>query len=92
MGLEQILLYLTVGSVTGFMLYFLLKKVFLGSFYAAIIVGIIGAIIGGKFLSYPIAFVTEFFKKNNIDFFAALIGSITLIWIYRTISLGLKKG
>ena len=74
----------------GAIFYYIMKKVFLGKIYGAIITGVIGAILGANFLGEPIRFINTFFNKYNVDFFSTIIGSIVVIWIFKAISAGIS--
>ena len=91
--MDNILIYLTIGSLMGVVLYFTMSKVFLGKIYGAITIGIIGAILGGSFLNLPVKPVIEFLQNKgiHIDFFPTILGSIILVWIYKVISSGIKN-
>lgn len=81
-------LYVGVGFLASVFVYFILRKSVLGRFWAALIIGIIGSVMGGFLLD-------EFFRRltdiYNINILAALFLSCVLIWFYSIIAPGSKK-
>ncbi|MDH5681129.1 MAG: GlsB/YeaQ/YmgE family stress response membrane protein [Spirochaetota bacterium] len=86
----SILIYLAIGALMGTIFYFVMRKIFLGKIYGAIITGILGAILGANFLGEPVRFINSFFNKYNVEIFPTIVGSILVIWIFKAISAGIN--
>ncbi|GEM_PF-1227328 len=72
-------LYAGIGFISAVFVYFILKKSVLGKFWAAFIIGIVGAVLGGFFLDDIFRKLTDVF---NINVLASLFFSCVLILIY----------
>ena len=81
-------LYVVVGIISAFFVYFILNRKVLGRFGVAIIMGIIGSIFGGFLLDDVFKKLTDIY---NVNVLAALFLSIILIWLYSTVAPGGKK-
>jgi len=75
-----ILIQMLVGALAGFYFVKVIKRPVLGNIWGAIIVGVIGSVLGGFFLDTIIKYmVNSFFAVN---FVAALFGGFFLIWVF----------
>lgn len=74
-----ILIQIGVGALAGFLYVKVLKKPVLGHMWGAIVVGVIGSVLGGFFLNR----VTYFLVNNplTVDFVATLFGAYILLWL-----------
>ncbi len=74
-----ILIQLGVGALAGFLYVKVLKKPVFGQLWGALIVGVIGGVLGGFFLNN----VTKFLVLNplTVDFIATLVGAYILLWL-----------
>lgn len=72
-------LYAGIGFISAIFVYFILKKSVLGKFWAAFIIGIVGAVLGGFFLDDIFRKLTDVF---NINVLASFFFSCVLILIY----------
>jgi uncharacterized membrane protein YeaQ/YmgE (transglycosylase-associated protein family) len=78
-------LYIGIGFISTVFVYYILKKSVLGKFWAAFIMGIIGAVLGGFLLDEIFRRLTEVF---NINVLSSLFLSCVLIWFYSIIAPG----
>ncbi len=81
-------LYVLVGFISAFFVYFILRKKVLGRFWAAIIMGIIGSVFGGFLLDDIFKKLTDIY---NVNVLASLFLSVILIWLYSVVAPGGKK-
>ena len=82
-NLFNLLKMIAIGSVTGWIMYTVLKKHTFGHLWGAIITGIIGAYIGHLLLHKLLDFLPIVL---DINIFAALIGSFSLVWLLSKVS------
>jgi len=82
-------LYVGVGFLSAIFIYFILRKSMLGKFWAALIMGIIGSVLGGFLLDDIFKILTDVY---NINILASTFFSCILIWIYSLAAPGGKKG
>lgn len=89
MGIPQFLLQLIsltvkilVGVLSGFVFVKIMKKRMVGHLWGAIIVGVVGSILG-SFMD-PVIVKLGFLITNDlhVNFVAAFIGAFLLIWIF----------
>jgi uncharacterized membrane protein YeaQ/YmgE (transglycosylase-associated protein family) len=78
-------LYIGIGFVSTIFVYYILRKSVLGRFWAAFVMGIVGAVLGGFLLDDAFRRLTEVF---NINVLSALFLSCVLIWFYSIIAPG----
>jgi uncharacterized membrane protein YeaQ/YmgE (transglycosylase-associated protein family) len=78
-------LYIGLGFLSAIFIYFILKKSVLGRFWTALIMGIIGSVLGGFLLDDIFKRLTDVF---NINVLASLFFSCILIWFYSLIAPG----
>jgi len=81
-------LYALVGFLCAVFVYFILNRKILGRFWAAIVMGIIGSILGGFLLDDIFKKLTDIY---NVNILAALFLSFILIWLYSIVAPGGKK-
>jgi uncharacterized membrane protein YeaQ/YmgE (transglycosylase-associated protein family) len=81
-------MYVGIGFLSAIFIYFVLRKKVLGKFWAALLIGIIGAVLGSFLLD-------EFFRKltdvYNVNILSALFFSCILIWVYALATPGGKE-
>ncbi len=81
-------LHVGVGLLSAIFIYFILRKSVLGKFWAALILGIIGSVIG-------VFLLDDIFKKltdvYNVNLLAATFFSCLLIWFYSMVAPGSRK-
>jgi uncharacterized membrane protein YeaQ/YmgE (transglycosylase-associated protein family) len=76
-----ILIIVIVGALAGLYYVKVIKKPVFGHLWGAIIVGVIGSVLGGYFLD----FIIKFMVNNtlfSVDFVATFFGAFLLIWIF----------
>lgn len=75
-----ILIQIGVGALAGFLYLKLLKKPVFGNLWGALIVGVIGGVLGGFFLNG----ITQFLILNplTVNFIATLLGAYVLLWVF----------
>lgn len=81
------IILVAVGAFTGFFYVKVLKKQVLGNVWGAIIIGIVGGVLGGFLLSkvFPqLIFLMD--NKLNVDFIATITGALLLVWIFHKIT------
>lgn len=81
------LTYLVIGFGVTLFYYFLLKKKFLGHFWGALIVALIGSFLGGV-IDFFFADVIQTLANLNdsVNIFPPLLTSLLIIWIFSQIS------
>ncbi len=75
------LTYVVIGFACAIFFALILKKPMLGRFWGALIVGVIGAFLGGlidQLFADVIKFLTDF---NSVNIIAAFIASMLMIWL-----------
>lgn len=75
------LTYVVIGFACAIFFALILKMPMLGRFWGALIVGVIGAFLGGlidQVFADVIVFLTDF---NSVNVIAAFIASMLMIWI-----------
>ncbi len=80
------LTYFVIGFACAVFYTFILRKPMLGRFWGALIVGLIGAFLGGvidQVFAGMIAYLSDF---NSVNIFAALITSAAMITILSKVS------
>ena len=80
------LTYFTIGFASAVFFSYVLKKPLLGKFWGALLVGLIGSFLGGVteyLLEDVIRYLSDF---NSVNVFAALSGSLLLVWILSKVS------
>ena len=75
-----ILVQIICGALAGFYFVKLIKRPVLGDLWGAIIVGVIGSVLGGFFLDKIFVFLVDNFF--TVDFIATFFGAFLLIWLY----------
>lgn len=85
------LLYISIGLVLATILYyiylFVLKKEILGHIYTALLVGVIGSIVGGNLLRQPIRLTINYFHNYQIEIFAYITGFFLGLLLFYTLFL-----
>jgi len=78
----SLLVKILVGVGSGFFVVKVLKKEIIGHLWGAIIIGVIGSILG-SFID-PIIAKMGFLITNdlNVNFVAAFLGAFVLIWVF----------
>lgn len=72
-------LYVGVGFVSALYVYFVLRKKVLGRFWAAFLLGVIGAVMGSFLLDDIFRKLSDVF---NVNILSSLFFSCVLIWVY----------
>jgi len=82
-----ILIMVVVGTLCGLFFVKGLKKPMLGHLVGGIIIGIIGAVLGGFFLD-KLNFIFKWLLENplHVNFFAAFAGALLFVWVFSRIS------
>lgn len=73
----EILLYIVVGAVIGVIARFLMPGRDPVGFIGTIVIGIIGAVIGGY------AWRAAFGDSGGVEWIGSIIAAMVLLWIYR---------
>ena len=81
-------LYVFIGFLSAIFIYFILKKPVLGKFWAAFILGIIGAVLGGFLLDDIFRRLTDIY---NINVLSSVFLSCLLILFYSLVTPGGSK-
>jgi uncharacterized membrane protein YeaQ/YmgE (transglycosylase-associated protein family) len=81
-------LYVGVGFLSAIFVYFILKKPILGQFWTALILGIIGSVLGGFLLDDVFKKLTDVF---NINILSSVFFSCVLILVYSLVTPGSRK-
>ena len=81
-------LYVFIGFLSAIFIYFILKKPVLGKFWAAFILGIIGAVLGGFLLDDIFRRLTDIY---NINVLSSVFLSCLLILFYSLVTPGSSK-
>ena len=80
------LIYLTIGFACAIYFYFVLRRPVLGKFWGALVVGVIGSLIGGVVDQLFSEVMAELVDFQSVNVIAALISSMVLIWILAKVS------
>ncbi len=86
------LAYLIIGFGVALLFFYLFKKDFIGKFWGALIVALIGSFFGGL-IDYFFEDIIEALANinNSINIFPPLISSFIVMWIFSKISERNKK-
>jgi uncharacterized membrane protein YeaQ/YmgE (transglycosylase-associated protein family) len=81
------LTYFVIGFGMAILFHFLLKKPFLGNFWGALIVGLVGAFFGGL-IDFFFEDIIETLSNLNgsINIFPPIVTSFLLIWVFSKFS------
>ena len=77
------LIYLLVAFILAFLSFFIFKRNYLGKFWGASIVALVGAFVGGivNFLfSDIIKALTQI--NGSINIFPPILGAVFILWLY----------
>ena len=74
------LTYITVGLAAAIFCHFVLRRRVLGDFWGALIVGLIGAVLGGMLDQVLVHVIERLAHVNSVNLFAAGFCAIALIW------------
>ncbi len=72
-------MYVGVGFLSALYVYFVLRKKVLGKFWAAFLLGVVGAVMGSFLLDDIFRKLTDVF---NVNILSSLFFSCILIWVY----------
>ncbi len=75
-----ILIQMLVGAIAGFYYVRIIKRPVFGNLWGAIIVGVIGSVLGGFFLDKIMPYLIN--NPLSVDFVACFLGSFFIIWIF----------
>lgn len=74
------LTYVTVGLAAAIFWRFILRRRVLGDFWGALVVGLIGAVLGGVADQLLAGVIERLARFNGVNLFAAGFGALALIW------------
>ena len=75
------LTYITIGLAVAVFCRFVARWSIVGEFWGALIVGLLGAVIGGLVDQWLEPILRNLSNFNSVNVFAAVFGSVLLIWI-----------
>lgn len=77
------LIYLLIAFIFSFIAFFILKSDFLGKFWGAAVIGLVGAFIGG-IVGFIFDDVIEALTQINgsINIFPPICGTIIILWLF----------
>ena len=76
------LTYVTIGLAAAIVTHFVLKQSVVGGFWVALIVGLVGAALGGLLDQVFADVITRLANFNSVNVFAATIAALLLIWTF----------
>lgn len=81
------LAYLVVGFGVAMFFYFVLRKSFLGNFWGALIIGLVGSFAGGL-VDYLFSDIIERLANlsNSVNVFPPIITAFILVWLFSLIT------
>jgi len=81
------LTYLVIGFGVSLLFYYVFRKRFLGNFWGALIVALVGSFLGGVVNFFFSDIIHALANLNDsVNIFPPLITSFIVIWIYSKIS------
>ena len=75
------LTYITIGLAAAVVSHFILRRRVLGDFWGALILGLIGAAVGGLLDQVFAGLISRLGNFNSVNVFAAGFFALLLIWI-----------
>ena len=75
------LTYITIGLAAAIFCHFVLRRRVLGEFWGALIVGLIGAVLGGLLDQVFARLIERLAHFNTVNLFAAGFCALALIWV-----------
>ena len=75
------LTYITIGLAAAIFCHFVLRRRVLGEFWGALIVGLIGAVLGGLLDQVFWRLIERLAHFNTVNLFAAGFCALALIWV-----------
>ena len=75
------LTYITIGLAAAIFCHFILRRRVLGDFWGALIVGLIGAALGGLADQVFAGVIERLANFNSVNVFAAGFCALLLIWV-----------
>ncbi len=82
--LISISIQIIVGLVSAFYFIKIIKKPVFGGMWGAIVVGVIGSVLGGFFLNKVIDFMVN--NMFTVNFVACFVGAFFFIWLVSKIT------
>ena len=81
------LTYIVIGLAVAILFYYAFRQRFLGHFWGALIVGLVGSFLGG-IIEYFFGDIIHALANlnNSVNIFPPIITSFILIWIFSKIS------
>jgi uncharacterized membrane protein YeaQ/YmgE (transglycosylase-associated protein family) len=81
------MMYILIGFFSAILFYYIFRKRFLGNFWAALAVGVIGSVAGG-FADHMFGSVFKYLSNlfNSMNLFPPLFISLFLVWLYHKLS------
>ena len=80
------LTYVTIGLASAVFFHFIIRRPLLGNFWGALIVGLVGAVLGGLLDQLLAPVITALANFNSVNIFAAVAISLGLIWGFSKVS------
>ena len=81
------LAYFVVGFAIALFFYFVLRKDFLGNFWGALLIGLIGAFAGG-IVDFLFSDIIERLANlnNSVNIFPPIVTAFILVWLFSLIT------
>lgn len=90
MILIDILVYVAIGAVLSWYFYSFKGRELLGGFVGGLIVGLLGAILGGFVLHKPLNLIIGFLQKGffiaNVNVIAGVLGGFFAVYFFNKIN------
>ncbi len=80
------LTYIVIGFAITLWFYYVLRRPFLGRFWGALVLGLIGAFLGGVVDFYFDDLIHRLANLNNVNIFPPLITSFILMWVFSAVT------
>ena len=80
------LTYVTIGLAAAIFAHFVLRRPVVGGFWAALIVGLVGAALGGLLDQVFANVIERLASFNSVNVFAAGFVALLLIWAFGKLS------
>ncbi len=80
------LTYMVIGFGITLWFYYVLRRPFLGRFWGALVLGLVGAFLGGVIDFYFEDVLAQLANLNNVNIFPPLITSFVLMWLFSTVA------
>ena len=80
----DIAIYIALGAIASFIFYNIKKRDLFGGYIGGLVVGVIGAVIGGRILAYPTEVIIDFLIRNpvfDVNMIAGFICAYLAVYI-----------